>query len=58
MPNRHEEFKAVLSQALAPVQAEIATLSTRTFIKETLERTAKATEEQFEEKLERTTIKR
>ena len=57
MPNRQEEFKDVLSLALAPLQAEIATLSTRTFIEETLERTAKAFEERFEEKLERKTIK-
>ena len=57
MPNRQEEFKAVLSWALAPLQAEIATISTRNFIEETVERTAKAIEETYEEEFERKTIK-
>ena len=58
MPNRQEELKAVLSWVMAPLQAEIATLSTRTSIEETLERTAKAIEENFKEELGRKTIKR
>ena len=51
MTNRQEEFKAILSQVLAPLQAELANLPTKAFIEETLERTEKAIEERFEEKL-------
>ena len=51
MPNRQEDFKSVLSRALAPLQAEITNLPTKAFIEETLERTVQAIEEKFEEKL-------
>ena len=52
MPDRQEEFRDILSQALAPLQAEIANLPNKAFIEETLERATRKIEEKFEEKLE------
>ena len=52
MPDRQEEFRDILSQALAPLQAEIINLPNKAFIEETLERATRKVEEKFEEKLE------
>ena len=52
MPDRQEEFRDIFSQALAPLQAEIANLPNKILIGETWERATRKIEEKFEEKLE------